>query len=139
MMMVDRIREINDHGGNHQSGIVVGELDINPDLWFFDCHFPSDPVMPGCLGLDAMWQLAGFYLAWHGHQGVCRALGVGSVRFGGQVLPESRLIEYYINIKRKRSKPFPQVFANAFMHVDGTEVYGAQNLHIGVFPKTTPT
>ena len=132
MMMVDRITRIHDKEGDFERGIVVGQLDINPDLWFFDCHFPDDPVMPGCLGLDAMWQLAGFYLSWLGYTGLCRALGVGGCRFLGQVLQTAKLVEYRIHIKRVRALPFPQAQADATMSVDDRIVYRATALRIGV-------
>lgn len=132
MRMVDRIVRIHDKEGQFKHGMVAGELDINPDLWFFSCHFPNDPVMPGCLGLDAMWQLTGFYLSWLGHTGHCRALGVGSVRFLGQILQSCRLVEYQVNIRRVFTRPFPQAFADATMSADGEVVYRAEKLHIGV-------
>ena len=100
MLMMDRIIEINDNGGEFGKGYIVAELDINPDLWFFGCHFPGDPVMPGCLGLDAMWQLVGFFLGWKGGPGKGRALGVGEVKFTGQVLPTAKKVTYTINLKR---------------------------------------
>lgn len=100
MLMLDRITTINSDGGEFGKGEIIAELDINPDLWFFDCHFPSDPVMPGCLGLDAMWQLVGFYLGWRGNPGRGRALGSGEVKFFGQVLPTAKKVTYRITMKR---------------------------------------
>src|SRR5512135_2694088 len=100
MLMLDRITHIDSDGGAHGLGQVVAELDINPDLWFFKCHFETDPVMPGCLGLDAMWQLLGFYLGWTGAPGRGRALSAGEIRFTGQVLPTARLVSYRLDIKR---------------------------------------
>ena len=100
MLMMDRIVRISDEGGAYGKGEIVAELDIHPDLWFFGCHFPGDPVMPGCLGLDAMWQMVGFFLAWIGNPGRGRALGVGEVKFTGQVLPTAKLVSYHLNLKR---------------------------------------
>ena len=100
MLMFDRISEVQANGGTHQHGLVVAELDIHPDLWFFGCHFEDDPVMPGCLGLDSLWQLTGFFLAWSGHIGKGRALGVGEVKFFGQILPTHKRVTYRVNIKR---------------------------------------
>jgi 3-hydroxyacyl-[acyl-carrier protein] dehydratase/trans-2-decenoyl-[acyl-carrier protein] isomerase len=104
MLMMDRVVRISDHGGTYGKGQILAELDIHPDLWFFGCHFPGDPVMPGCLGLDAMWQLVGFYLAWIGNPGHGRALGVGEVKFTGQVLPTAGKIAYRIDMKRVISR-----------------------------------
>lgn len=100
MLMLDRIAHISQVGGEYGKGEIVAELDINPDLWFFQCHFPGDPVMPGCLGLDAMWQLVGFFLAWKGNPGRGRALGAGEVKFTGQILPTAKQVTYHINLKR---------------------------------------
>ena len=100
MLMVDRVASITEDGGAYGKGQIVAELDISPDLWFFECHFPGDPVMPGCLGLDAMWQLVGFYLGWKGGLGRGRALGVGELKFTGQVLPTAKKVTYKIDIKR---------------------------------------
>ena len=106
MLMMDRIIEINDSNGEYNNGEIHGELDIEPNLWFFDCHFSTDPVMPGCLGLDAMWQLLGFYLLWEGNNGIGRALGSGQVKFYGQVLPKAKLVEYKISIKKSKSSKY---------------------------------
>ena len=100
MLMVDRINHISSEGGEYGKGEIVAELDINPDLWFFSCHFPGDPVMPGCLGLDAMWQLVGFFLGWRGNPGRGRALGSGEVKFTGQILPSASKVSYHIQMKR---------------------------------------
>lgn len=133
MLMMDRIIEINDSGGQYEKGKIHGELDISPDLWFFDCHFSSDPVMPGCLGLDAMWQLLGFYLLWEGNDGIGRALGSGQVKFYGQVLPKAKLVEYKISIKKIRKQKLVIGFADGLMLVDGKEIYSAKDLRVGLF------
>jgi len=138
MLMVDRIRSISASGGAYDRGELIAELDIDPSLWFFDCHFRGDPVMPGCLGLDAMWQLVGFFLAWSGHSGNGRALGVGEVRFTGQVLPESHLVTYRINIKRVIARKLVMAVADGSLAVDGATIYTANDLRVGLFhsPKT---
>jgi len=133
MLMIDRISEINSSGGDFENGFLKGELDINPDLWFFDCHFTGDPVMPGCLGLDAMWQLLGFYLLWDGNLGIGRALGAGEVKFFGQVLPKAKLVRYEISIKRIRKQKLVVGFADGKMFVDDKEIYSAKNLRVGLF------
>ena len=136
MLMMDRITLIDKEGGKHGKGILTAELDINPDLWFFDCHFPGDPVMPGCLGLDAMWQLTGFFLAWQGLPGKGRALGVGEVKFTGQVLPTAKLVQYRIDIKRVLKGKLALVIGDGTMMVDGREIYTAKNLRVGLFTST---
>ena len=136
MLMFDRITEISAEGGSHGKGFIRAELDVRPDLWFFDCHFAGDPVMPGCLGLDAMWQLAGFYLPWLGETGQGRALGVGEVRFRGQVLPEARLVSYRIDIRRVMRGRLPLVIADGSTFVDGREIYSAKALRVGLFQST---
>jgi 3-hydroxyacyl-[acyl-carrier protein] dehydratase / trans-2-decenoyl-[acyl-carrier protein] isomerase len=136
MLMVDRITSITEDGGAHGLGQVVGELDIRPDLWFFDCHFDSDPVMPGCLGLDAMWQLIGFYLCWRGGLGRGRALGVGEVKFTGQVLPASRLVTYTVDMKRVILRRLRMGIADATLCVDGRPIYVATDLRVGLFTST---
>ncbi len=137
MLMIDRITTINDDGGAFGKGEIVAELDINPDLWFFGCHFVDDPVMPGCLGLDAMWQLVGFFLAWEGAQGKGRALGVGEVKFTGQVLPGAKKITYRLNIKRTIHRKLVMGIADASLEVDGREIYTATDLKVGVFTDTS--
>jgi 3-hydroxyacyl-[acyl-carrier protein] dehydratase/trans-2-decenoyl-[acyl-carrier protein] isomerase len=137
MLMVDRIIRINENGGTFGKGEIVAELDINPKLWFFDCHFIGDPVMPGCLGLDAMWQLVGFYLGWEGAQGKGRALGVGEVKFTGQVLPDAKKVTYKLNIKRKIHRKLVMGIADATMEVDGREIYSATDLKVGIFSDTS--
>ncbi len=136
MLMMDRIVHINDEDGIHGKGSIVAELDINPDLWFFDCHFPSDPVMPGCLGLDAMWQLVGFYLGWLGGKGKGRALGAGEVKFTGQVLPTAKKVTYRIDLKRVINRRLVMGVADARMEVDGKEIYVAKDLKVGLFVST---
>ncbi len=136
MLMMDRITRISDQGGAHGKGEIVAELDIHPDLWFFACHFQGDPVMPGCLGLDAMWQLLGFYLCWMGGPGKGRALGVGEVKFTGQVLPTAKKVTYRINIKRVVMRKLVLGIADATMEVDGKIIYEAQDLRVGLFTST---
>ena len=136
MLMTDRISLITDEGGKYGKGEIKAELDIRPDLWFFDCHFESDPVMPGCLGLDAMWQLVGFHLVWLELQGRGRALGVGKVKFTGQVLPAAKLVEYQIDIKRVISRKLNMAIADGTMSVDGREIYTAEDLRVGLFTST---
>ena len=136
MLMFDRITEIRADGGAHGKGFIRAELDIHPDLWFFKCHFTDDPVMPGCLGLDAMWQLAGFFLPWLGEPGRGRALGVGQVKFSGQVLPDARLVSYEIDISRVVRGKLRMVIADGRTFVDGREIYVAENLRVGLFSST---
>lgn len=133
MLMFDRIVEINDHGGSHSKGQVIAELDINPDLWFFKCHFKGDPVMPGCLGLDAVWQLVGFYLTWLGGPGKGRALGVGEVKFTGQVEPDAKLVRYEVNMKRVISRRLYMGIGDARVLLDGEEIYTMRDLKVGLF------
>ena len=136
MLMVDRITSITADGGAHGLGQIIAELDVNPDLWFFKCHFESDPVMPGCLGLDAMWQLIGFFLCWSGGPGRGRALGVGEVKFTGQVLPSARLVTYRIDLKRLLMRRLIMGIADATMEVDGRQIYTATDLKVGLFTST---
>lgn len=133
MLMFDRVPLISDQGGEFGKGEIRAELDIRSDLWFFECHFYGDSVMPGCLGLDAMWQLIGFYLGWMGGKGRGRALGVGEVKFKGQVLPESKLVTYQINIKRLIMRKLVMGIADATMAVDGTTIYESSDLRVGLF------
>jgi 3-hydroxyacyl-[acyl-carrier protein] dehydratase/trans-2-decenoyl-[acyl-carrier protein] isomerase len=137
MLMFDRITRITDEGGAHGQGEIEAELDIRPDLWFFACHFRDDPVMPGCLGLDAMWQLAGFYLTWQGLPGRGRALGVGEVRFSGQVLPSAQRVRYQLDVKRVIRRKLQMIVADARMSVDGREIYTANDLRVGLFTDTS--
>ena len=136
MLMVDRITSITGDGGSHGLGQILAELDIKPELWFFRCHFESDPVMPGCLGLDAMWQLLGFFLSWSGATGKGRALGVGEVKFTGQVLPSASLVTYRIDIKRLLLRRLIMGIADATMEVDGRHIYSATDLKVGLFTST---
>jgi 3-hydroxyacyl-[acyl-carrier protein] dehydratase / trans-2-decenoyl-[acyl-carrier protein] isomerase len=136
MLMMDRILTIADYGGAFDKGRIHAELDIHQGLWFFDCHFPGDPVMPGCLGLDAMWQLVGFFLAWIGNPGHGRALGVGDVKFTGQVLPTARQVTYHIDMKRVISRKLVLGIADGRMAVDGREIYTAKDLRVGLFQST---
>lgn len=136
MLMLDRITHVSSDGGAHGLGQVVAELDVNPDLWFFKCHFESDPVMPGCLGLDAMWQLVGFFLCWRGGLGRGRALGVGEVKFTGQVLPTSKLVTYTVDLKRVILRKLRMGIADASLAVDGRTIYTATDLKVGLFTST---
>ncbi len=136
MLMMDRITHISDEGGKHEKGEIIAELDIKPDLWFFDCHFQGDPVMPGCLGLDAMWQLIGFYLCWLGGPGKGRALGCGEVKFSGQVLPTAKKVTYKIDLKRVIMRRLVMGIADATMEVDGKMIYQANDLRVGLFTST---
>ena len=133
MLMFDRIARITEDGGSHGKGDIVAELDVRPDLWFFKCHFESDPVMPGCLGLDALWQLLGFYLGWRGSPGRGRALGVGEVKLTGQVLPTATTIRYHVDLKRVIQRKLVLGIADAIMEVDGRTVYEARDLRVGLF------
>jgi 3-hydroxyacyl-[acyl-carrier protein] dehydratase / trans-2-decenoyl-[acyl-carrier protein] isomerase len=136
MLMMDRITHISNEGGLFGKGEIKAELDINPDLWFFECHFPGDPVMPGCLGLDAMWQLVGFHLGWLGHPGKGRALGVDEVKFTGQVLPKAKLVTYQIDIKRVIARGLIMGIADGTVSVDGRAIYTAKGLRVGLFSRT---
>ncbi|TPQ28691.1 3-hydroxyacyl-[acyl-carrier-protein] dehydratase FabA [Methylomonas sp. EFPC3] len=136
MLMMDRIVHISDEGGKYGKGEIIAELDINPDLWFFACHFQGDPVMPGCLGLDAMWQLIGFYLCWLGGPGKGRALGCGEVKFTGQVLPTAKKVTYKIDLKRVIMRKLVMGIADAVMEVDGKQIYEATDLRVGLFTST---
>jgi len=133
MLMMDRVTDISSEGGAHGRGHVVAELDIRPDLWFFLCHFPGDPVMPGCLGLDAFWQLVGFNLGWRGMTGRGRALGVGEVKFSGMVTPETELVTYHVDFTRVIDRKLKMGLADARMLADGEEVYVAEKLKVGLF------
>lgn len=136
MLMVDRITDINNDGGQFGKGSITAELDIRPDLWFFDCHFEGDPVMPGCLGLDALWQLCGFFLTWSGCMGKGRALGAGSVKFTGQILPTAKKVTYTLNMKRVIVRRLSMVIADGTVAVDGRDIYSAEDLKVGLFLST---
>ena len=136
MLMFNRIVKINETGGKYGKGIVVAELDVTPELWFFECHFEGDPVMPGCLGLDALWQLIGFYLGWMGGPGHGRALGAGEVKFTGQVTPKTKMVTYQVDLKRVIMRKLFMGIADARMLADGREIYTAQDLRVGLFTST---
>ena len=134
MLMFDRITEIDENKGAFKKGLLKAELDIKKDLWFFDCHFKEDPVMPGCLGLDAMWQLVGFFLGWIGNPGKGRALGVGTVKFTGEVLQNIKLVKYEIDMKKIMSPGGTTVgLANGVVLADDKKIYSADNLKVGLF------
>jgi 3-hydroxyacyl-[acyl-carrier protein] dehydratase / trans-2-decenoyl-[acyl-carrier protein] isomerase len=133
MLMFDRITKISNEGGEFGKGEIIAELDIKDDLWFFDCHFIGDPVMPGCLGLDAMWQLVGFYLGWTGGEGKGRALGSGMVKFTGQVTKDVELVTYTIQMKKVIRRGINLGIANAKLEVDGREIYTCEDLRVGLF------
>ena len=136
MLMIDRISKISEDGGKYNKGQIIAEMEINPKLWFFDCHFKDDSVMPGCLGLDAMWQLVGFYLGWLGNPGKGRALGVNTVKFTGEVLKNVKIATYEINMKRVLIKEGATVgLANGILKADGKKIYSAENLKVGLFKK----
>ena len=133
MLMFDRITEINDSNGTFKKGSLKAELDIKKDLWFFNCHFKGDPVMPGCLGLDAMWQLVGFYLGWLGQPGKGRALGVGEVKFTGQVLNTVKKVTYHISLKRLILRKLILGVADGILKADGSPIYEAKDMKVGLF------
>ena len=137
MLMFDRITEISDSKGKYKKGKIIAELDVNPDLWFFDCHFKGDPVMPGCLGLDAMWQLVGFYLCWLGNPGRGRALGASEVKFFGQVLPTAKKVTLTIDMKRILNLDLTVGIGEGSMLVDDREIYTAKGLKVGLFQDTS--
>jgi len=136
MLMMDRITHISDEGGEYGKGQIIAELDINPDLWFFGCHFETDPVMPGCLGVDALWQLSGFFLSWNGSPGKGRALGAGEIKFTGQVLPTAKKVTYIIDVKRVIKRGLAMIISDGRMLVDGKEIYTTKGLRVGLFEST---
>ena len=133
MLMLDRVTSITEDGGEHGKGQIVAELDIKPDMWFFPCHFENDPVMPGCLGLDAMWQLVGFFLGWLGGIGRGRALGAGNVKFSGQVLESANKVTYIINLKRVIMRKLVLGVADGVLQVDGKPIFEAKDIRVGLF------
>ncbi len=136
MLMVSRIIDVQAEGGSFGKGLVLAELDIHPDLWFFQCHFKDDPVMPGCLGLDALWQLTGFYLTWSGHKGKGRALGCGEVKFTGQVLPHHHKVSYRVDIRRIIARQLVLAVGDGQLSVDGKTIYTVEGLKVGLFTST---
>ncbi|GLK68591.1 3-hydroxyacyl-[acyl-carrier-protein] dehydratase FabA [Hansschlegelia plantiphila] len=138
MLMFDRITEISETGGPSDKGFIRAELDVKPDLWFFDCHFKGDPVMPGCLGLDALWQMTGFFLGWLGSPGRGRALGTGEIKFTGQVLPTVKQVEYGVDFKRVVRGRLVLGVADGWLKADGETIYQAKDLKVGLF-KSDPT
>ncbi|MBU0914103.1 MAG: 3-hydroxyacyl-[acyl-carrier-protein] dehydratase FabA [Gammaproteobacteria bacterium] len=137
MLMIDRVVHISEEGGKYGKGEIIAEFDINPELWFFACHFQGDPVMPGCLGLDAMWQLVGFFLGWAGGPGKGRALGVGEVKFTGQILPTAKKVTYRIDMTRVIKRKLFMGIAEGSVSVDGREIYTAKDLKVGLFQDTS--
>ena len=133
MLMFNRITKISENGGEHDKGLIRAEFDINPDLWFFACHFIGDPVMPGCLGLDALWQLTGFFLGWLGEPGKGRAISTGEVKFSGMVTPKTRLVEYGIDFKRVMRGRLVLGIADGFVKADGEVIYKAADLRVALF------
>jgi 3-hydroxyacyl-[acyl-carrier protein] dehydratase/trans-2-decenoyl-[acyl-carrier protein] isomerase len=138
MLMFDRITHVTDDGGEHGKGQIRAELDIHPDLWFFACHFPGDPVMPGCLGVDALWQLLGFFLGWVGGTGKGRALGVGEVKFTGMVVPSVKKVEYVVDCKRIILRKLKLAVADGVLKADGEPIYSAHDLRVGLFVPDAP-
>lgn len=136
MLMADRITRISADGGEYGKGEIIAEFDINPDLWFFKCHFETDPVMPGCLGVDALWQLVGFYLGWLGNPGRGRALGSGEIKFSGQVLPTAKKVVYHLQVSRLIQRKLVMGVADGVVSVDGREIYHAKDLRVGLFTST---
>ncbi|MEM6384243.1 MAG: bifunctional 3-hydroxydecanoyl-ACP dehydratase/trans-2-decenoyl-ACP isomerase [Pseudomonadota bacterium] len=133
MLMFDRITSIAEEGGAHGKGHVLAELEVNPELWFFQCHFIGDPVMPGCLGLDALWQLTGFYLGWLGEKGRGRALGVGEVKFTGQVQPSVKRVEYGVDLKRVMRSKLKLAIADGWLKADGKPIFSVSGMRVGLF------
>jgi len=139
MLMFDRISRINEEGGQYDRGQIVAEYDIKPDLWFFSCHFKGDPVMPGCLGLDALWQMLGFFLGWLGSPGRGRALSVGEVKFSGMVVPDVKKIEYAVDLKRIIRRKLTLGIGDGSLKADGETIYSAKDLRVGLFMDAAQT
>lgn len=135
MLMFDRMVTITGDGGDYNKGFMSAELDIHPDIWFFDCHFPGDPVMPGCLGLDALWQMIGFFLTWSKIPGHGRALGAKEIKFGGMVTPKTKLVRYEISIRRMMKKPLVLGIGDGTMYADDKKIYEAKDLRVGLFSR----
>ncbi len=136
MLMFDRISHVSGSGGEHGRGSIEAELGIKPELWFFGCHFEGDPVMPGCLGLDALWQLGGFFLGWCGGPGRGRALGSGEVKFTGQITPRTKLVRYRLDLKRVIMRKLHMGIADGIVEADGEIIYMAKDLRVGLFRST---
>ena len=134
MLMFDRIVEILSDGGEHGRGLVVAEMDVSADLWFYNCHFEGDPIMPGCLGLDALWQMLGFFLGWLGLPGPGRALSVGEIKFAGEVKPDGKILRYRVDVKKVIKRGFTLGIADGNAELDGKQVYTATGLRVGLFP-----
>ena len=133
MLMFDRITQVSEDGGEHGKGLITAELDVNPDLWFFACHFQGDPVMPGCLGLDALWQMTGFFLGWLGAPGRGRAIASGEVRFGGMVVPTVKKVEYQVDLKRVINRRLVLGIGDGLLKADGETIFTAKDLRVGLF------
>ena len=138
MLMFNQITNLSTSGGAYDKGVVTAEFDIAPDLWFFDCHFVGDPVMPGCLGLDALWQLLGFTLGWMGGPGFGRAISVGEVKFSGQVLPSAKRLTYRLDLKRVIMRKLFMGIADGSVDCDGVTVFDAKDIRVGLFQNTAP-
>ncbi|MEM7212151.1 MAG: bifunctional 3-hydroxydecanoyl-ACP dehydratase/trans-2-decenoyl-ACP isomerase [Pseudomonadota bacterium] len=138
MLMVDRITSITEDGGPDGKGQVIAEFDVKEDSWYFKCHFPGDPVMPGCLGLDGLWQLTGFFLGWRGMIGRGRALGVGEVKFTGMVTPASKLLKYTVNLKRVIDRKLKLAIADGQIELDGELIFTVKDMRVGLFTDAAP-